>query len=139
MRAIKELQKRRKEQEKRREKALAQQRDDFVSTSSPWTIFHQVIGILFPTSADGERMLGPDVLQMDDDDTDDAEDPTQQQLALTRVDLTALTGQPAHNVAHSHQLNVTTSFPFLSFCCLPQPATAAMPPFQRSFRGSRIY
>lgn len=132
VRAIKEVHKRTKESEKRKELMLAQQRR-MVDTASSWGIFHQVMELLFPAALDGERLLGSS-LRIDDDEST-------QQLArfnLTRVDLHNLSGLPSHHnvaLAQSRQVNVAPSFPFLSFCCLPHASTATMPAFHTTSRG----
>jgi len=124
VRTLKELQKKKRDLWKRREMALARHRELVTTAPSAWNIFHQVLNLLFSEPSETDPMLGLDPLDMDDD--------SMQQLAqfnLTQVDLPGLTGQRAQNVAlaQGHQRNHATSpFPFLSFCCLPQPSAASM-------------
>jgi hypothetical protein len=155
VRAIKEVQKRQRRLEaSRREQCLALQREASASASS-WGIFHQVMDLLFPASVDGEAVLGR-MVQTGGDDDDVAH-----HLNLTRVSLDSLAPH-RHNPHHSHNLhsnngllqtgsagsghrssqalNVAPSFPFLSFCCLPQsPASVVMPPFERLSLRNRIH
>jgi hypothetical protein len=156
IRAIKEVHKRKREQEaKRRERALALQAESAGSGSSAatWGIFHQVMDLLFPASVDGERMNMSGRMALIEQDEDPAT--LAPHLNLTRVNLNALANgrQSTQNVtlAHTtgrhnnhhghHQLNVAPSFPFLSFCCLPQPSpsVAMSPVFERLSRGNRIH
>lgn len=156
IRAIKEVHKRKREQEaKRRERALALQAESAGSGSSAatWGIFHQVMDLLFPASVDGERMTMSGRMALIEQDEDPAT--LAPHLNLTRVNLNALANgrQSTQNVtlAHTtgrhnnhhghHQLNVAPSFPFLSFCCLPQPSpsVAMSPVFERLSRGNRIH
>lgn len=145
IRAIKEVHKRKRELEgRRRDQALARQAAGVTSgSSSTWGIFHQVMDLLFPASVDGERMTTDGRMALVEDD----EDPATLAPHLTRVNLNALANgrQPTQNVAlahtgsrhAAHQLNVAPSFPFLSFCCLPQPSPS--PVFELLARGNRIH
>jgi hypothetical protein len=156
IRAIKEVHKRKREQEaKRRERVLALQAESAASGSSAatWGIFHQVMDLLFPASVDGERMTMSGRMALIEQDEDPAT--LAPHLNLTRVNLNALangrqstqnvtlaqtTGRHSNHHGH-HQLNVAPSFPFLSFCCLPQPSpsVAMSPVFERLSRGNRIH
>lgn len=156
IRAIKEVHKRKREQEaKRRERVLALQAESAASGSSAatWGIFHQVMDLLFPASVDGERMTTSGRMALIEQDEDPAT--LAPHLNLTRVNLNALangrqstqnvtlahtTGRHSNHHGH-HQLNVAPSFPFLSFCCLPQPSpsVAMSPVFERLSRGNRIH
>jgi hypothetical protein len=144
VRAIKEVHKRKRELEnKRREWILALQAESAASGSSlaTWGIFNQVMEILFPASVDGERMTLGGQMEMIEEDDDPAT--LAPHLNLTRVNVNG--HQPTQNVAlahhNHHQLTVTPSFPFLSFCCFPQsPTSIGMSPmFERAARSNQIH
>jgi len=126
--AIKELHKRKRELEKRKEAQMLARRSE---ASGGWGLLQQMVGLLF---------LGPE----DEPSLDEElELDLASQLALLRLARVNLSGRMSQNVSLSHnhaQLNASPSFPFLSFCCLPQSSAPPMSvSFERMSVRSRIH
>jgi len=123
VKAIKEFHVRRRELEIRRREMQQRAR----MPSSGWGLINQVIDLLFPS----ETEVGDQMMSASEEGGDDSvHERLAASLNLTTVSLSSIALQQSQGIVSS-QLNVSPSFPFLSFCCLPQPpqpVTVLMPP-----------